>query len=156
MAAPIDPPAPNTSVRFPFKLDELTTITSYFLAGAWPAPVARPLTSVSGANGHRGLPGHSQGARQEGHEERLGPAVVDSPVHPGGQALEGAGPELALRFPSRSSSPRRAQPLAAVHTDSTIETGGFGQHRPVLGGGGVVTGIRRPTQGTRPQGGNEL
>src|SRR5215470_9158776 len=39
MAAPIDPPAPNTSVRFPFKLDELTTIASYFLAGAWPAPV---------------------------------------------------------------------------------------------------------------------
>src|SRR5215469_15920772 len=45
---------------------------------------------------------------------------------------------------------RRKKPGAAPRS------GGFGQHRPVLSRGGVVTDIRRPTQGTRPQGGNEL
>src|SRR5215472_6291647 len=81
MAAPIEPPAPNTSVRFPFKLDELTTITSYFLGRRMAGSgFSRPLTNVSGANGHRGLPGHSQRTRQEGREGGLGPAVVVEPL----------------------------------------------------------------------------
>src|SRR5215472_15648548 len=122
MAAPIDPPAPNTSVRFPFKLDELTTIASYFLTGAWPAPVFK---TTDERQWRKRTPWTTQGILSA-HESAS--AEPHSPY-----ALA---PALVL-----PREIRRKKPGAAPRS------GGFGQRRPVLDRGGVVTDIRRPNPG---------